>query len=68
MFGWIAACHQIGAAAVAWLAGLLRTQTGDYSMAFLLSGWLCLLAALLAAFIGASSRESLFFNPALDKA
>jgi sugar phosphate permease len=68
MFGWIAAGHQIGAAAVAWLAGLLRTETGDYSMAFLLSGWLCLLAALLAAFIGATSRESLFFDPALDKA
>jgi sugar phosphate permease len=68
MFGWIAACHQIGAAATAWLAGLLRTQTGDYSMAFLLSGWLCLLAALLAAFIGATSRENLFFDPALDKA
>jgi sugar phosphate permease len=68
MFGWIAACHQIGAAAVAWLAGVLRTETGDYSMAFLLSGWLCLLAALLAAFIGATSKESLFFDPALDKA
>ena len=68
MFGWIAACHQIGAAAVAWLAGLLRTQTGDYSMAFLLSGWLCLLAALLAAFIGAPSRENPFFSPAMDKA
>ena len=59
MFGWIAACHQIGAAAVAWVAGLIRTETGDYSMAFLSSGWLCLLAALLSAFIGTKASEPL---------
>lgn len=57
MFGWIAACHQIGAAAVAWVAGLIRTETGDYSIAFLSSGWLCLLAALLSVFIGTRSKE-----------
>jgi sugar phosphate permease len=66
MFGWIAACHQIGAAAVAWLAGLIRTETGDYSIAFLSSGWLCLLAALLSAFIGTRSRETLVLAPARD--
>jgi sugar phosphate permease len=59
MFGWIAASHQIGAAAVAWLAGILRTQTGDYATAFLSAGLLCLLAAFLAVFIGAGSKRSL---------
>jgi len=59
MFGWIAASHQVGAAAVAWLAGLLRTQTGDYSLAFFSSGLLCILAAFLAAFIGSGSKRSL---------
>jgi sugar phosphate permease len=56
MFGWIAASHQVGAAAVAWLTGILRTQTGDYSIAFLSSGLLCILAAFLAAFIGSGSK------------
>jgi sugar phosphate permease len=59
MFGWIAASHQIGAASVAWLAGLLRTQTGDYSIAFFSSGVLCMLAAFLATFIGSGSKRNL---------
>jgi sugar phosphate permease len=57
MFGWIAASHQIGAASVAWLAGLVRTQTGDYSLAFFSSGLLCILAAFLAIFIGSGSKR-----------
>lgn len=52
MFGWIAAAHQIGAAFAAWLAGLLRTNTGDYFSAFFSAGLLCLLASVLASFIG----------------
>jgi sugar phosphate permease len=59
MFGWIAASHQIGAAAVAWLAGILRTQTGDYASAFLSAGLLCFLAAFLAFFIGSGSKQTL---------
>jgi sugar phosphate permease len=59
MFGWIAASHQIGAASVAWLAGILRTQTGDYASAFLSAGLLCFLAAFLAVFIGSGSKQTL---------
>ena len=66
MFGWIAASHQIGAAAVAWLAGVLRTQTGDYSIAFFSSGLLCLLAALLASFIGSTTKRGLDPEPILE--
>ena len=66
MFGWIAASHQIGAAAVAWLAGVLRTQTGDYSIAFFSSGLLCLLAAVLASFIGATTKRHLNPEPILE--
>jgi sugar phosphate permease len=66
MFGWIAASHQIGAAAVAWLAGVLRTQTGDYSIAFFSSGLLCLLAAFLASFIGSTARRDLAPEPILE--
>jgi sugar phosphate permease len=67
MFGWIAASHQIGAATVAWLAGVLRTQTGDYSIAFLSSGLLCLLAAFLASFIGSSTKRGLNPEPILER-
>jgi sugar phosphate permease len=66
MFGWIAASHQIGAAVVAWLAGVLRTQTGDYSIAFLSSGLLCLLAAFLASFIGSPTKRGLNPEPILE--
>ena len=67
MFGWIAASHQIGAATVAWLAGVLRTQTGDYSIAFFSSGLLCLLAAFLASFIGSSTELCLNPEPILER-
>jgi sugar phosphate permease len=66
MFGWIAASHQIGAAAVAWLAGILRTQTGDYSIAFFSSGLLCVLAAFLAGFIGSGAKRNLLTEPILS--
>jgi sugar phosphate permease len=66
MFGWIAASHQVGAAAVAWLAGVLRTQTGDYSIAFFSSGLLCILAAFLATFIGSGSKRKLVAAPILE--
>ena len=48
MFGWIAAGHQVGAAATALTAGWVRTTVGDYQMAFWGSGALCLVAAMLA--------------------
>lgn len=51
MFGWIAAAHQIGAATVAFAAGYLRSATGNYLYAFVLSGALCLLAAALVPLI-----------------
>ncbi|MBE7244229.1 MAG: MFS transporter [Actinomycetospora chiangmaiensis] len=52
MFGWIAAMHQIGAAAAAWLAGEARTGTGTYLGAFVAAGILCLVAAMMALFVG----------------
>ena len=52
MFGWIAAAHQLGAALAAFAAGWLRVQFGSYFEAFMLSGLLCLAAALMVLFIG----------------
>ena len=45
MFGWIFASHQVGAALAATFAGTVRTYLGEYVIAFILSGIICLLAA-----------------------
>ena len=52
MFGWIAAAHQMGAASAAWLAGVVRVESGSYLPAFMSAGALCLVASVLVAFIG----------------
>ncbi len=51
-FGWIAATHQLGAAFAAWMAGVLRSSTGDYLSAFISAGALCLAASIMVTFIG----------------
>jgi sugar phosphate permease len=59
MFGWIAASHQLGAALAAFIAGALRVELGTYLAAFVLSGLLCLIAALMVLFIGRSPVTAL---------
>ena len=55
MFGWIAASHQIGAAAAAFLAGVSRSASGSYLDAFVVAGFVAVAAAFMALLIG---RES----------
>ena len=55
MFGWIFTGHQLGASSIAFLAGLIRTNTGSYDSAFILSGILCIIAAILVLFVGRTS-------------
>ena len=45
VYGWIFAAHQLGAATIAFAAGAVRTVFGDYQIAFMSSGLLCLIAA-----------------------
>jgi MFS family permease len=45
VYGWIFAAHQLGAATIAFAAGAVRTFFGDYQIAFMSSGLLCLVAA-----------------------
>ncbi|WP_443034637.1 MFS transporter [Streptomyces sp. BE303] len=47
VFGWVLACHQIGAAVVAGLAGLSRDAFGDYDLAWYAAGGLCAIAVAL---------------------
>ena len=57
MFGWIVAAHQIGAGAVAYLAGFIRSMQGNYDHAFVLSGAACILTAVAVLWIDRSATE-----------
>jgi MFS family permease len=52
IFGWLLAGHQLGAGATAFEAGALRSLLGDYYVPVLISGALCIVAALLVLRIG----------------
>ena len=44
IYGWIGASHQLGASMAAFGAGAIRTELGDYRVAFMIAGVLCLIA------------------------
>jgi MFS family permease len=46
VFGWVFASHMVGAGLAASFAGAVREHTGDYRLAWLTAGMLCILAAL----------------------
>jgi len=52
IYGWIFASHQVGSAAAAYFAGLMRADLGSYLEAFMVSGVLCFAAAVLVMLIG----------------
>jgi sugar phosphate permease len=56
-YGWIMVMHQVGAAVFAYAGGLLRIELGNYNGAFVMSGAICLIAALLALRIGRRSPK-----------
>jgi hypothetical protein len=58
------ASHQLGAAFAASAAGGLRTWLGDYQVAFISAGLLCLIASGLVIRIGRAARG----QPALQAA
>ncbi|MES2058706.1 MAG: MFS transporter [Pseudomonadota bacterium] len=47
VFGWVLVGHQLGAATAAFGAGLIREQTGSYTLAFLIAGAFALAASML---------------------
>jgi sugar phosphate permease len=59
VFGWISAGHQLGASAIALIAGVIRTTQGSYDSAFTLSAILCILAAFASLTIGMGRRTAL---------
>jgi MFS family permease len=46
VYGWVFAAHQIGGSIAALGAGIARVKFGDYSLAFYLSGFLCVITAM----------------------
>src|SRR3954466_9938354 len=56
VYGWVFMCHQLGGASAAFFAGLFRESFGAYTQAFMLSGALCLVAAIAALFIGGGRK------------
>jgi sugar phosphate permease len=56
MVAWITAIHMVGGALAAYLGGVLRIAFGTYVEAFMISGLLCIAAALMVLFIGAGRR------------
>jgi sugar phosphate permease len=52
IFGWLLAGHQLGAGVTALEAGVLHAMLGTYLVPVLISGSLCLVAALLVLRIG----------------
>lgn len=64
VFGWISAGHQLGAGAIALIAGIIRTTTGTYNSAFDLSAVLCLVAAVAVLGIGLGQRRTATLQPA----
>ncbi len=65
MFGWIFASHQVGAALAATFAGTVRTFLGDYLIAFILSGIICLFAAGLVLRINKGTHGEIHVEPAV---
>ena len=63
IYGWIGASHQLGASMAAFGAGAIRTELGDYRLAFLIAGVLCLIAGASFLTVGAE-RSALTAAPA----
>lgn len=57
VFAWIFSAHQFGAATAAWAAGLVRTSTGEYTLAWAVAGGLAITAALAILLIAATPRR-----------
>ncbi|HEX6872477.1 MAG TPA: MFS transporter [Micromonosporaceae bacterium] len=57
VFGWVFTAHQIGAAVAATGAGTVRDLTGEYRLAFVAAGVLCLFAAVMSVRIRRPSGQ-----------
>jgi sugar phosphate permease len=68
VYGWVFATHQLGGASAAFFGGLLRETNGSYMEAFMISGLLCFIAAIMVLFIGGERAAPQPAAPAAAKA
>jgi sugar phosphate permease len=64
IYGWIGACHQLGASAAALAAGTARTVVGDYRSSFWIVGALCFLTGFAFLFCRQALEKSKQSTPA----
>ena len=57
MIAWITVIHQVGGAGAAYFGGVLRITYGTYLEAFILSGLMAIVAAVMVLFIGVGRRR-----------
>jgi sugar phosphate permease len=63
VFGWVFAAHQLGGALAAFGAGAAHSWLGEYLVAFLVAGGLCLLAAGMVIGIRGPARRAAVHLP-----
>jgi len=57
VFGWVFAAHQVGAGIASVLAGIVRDQTGQYTVAWFTAAGLCVVAAVISGAIARRPRS-----------
>jgi MFS family permease len=68
IFGWVAAGHQIGAAAAAAFAGWMHSWQGNYVQAFVIAGFTGLVAAVISLLIARPGKDAAQLKPAAQGA
>jgi len=66
VYGWIGASHQLGASMAAFGAGAIRTEMGEYRLAFMTAGMLCLIAGMSFIVVGRVLKPRLTLWQATD--
>ena len=67
VFGWVFASHQVGAAAMALVAGIVRDRLHTYDLAWYVGGALCLAAGVLSLAVGRARRPVAAVVPGLQQ-
>jgi len=68
IYGWIFFSHQLGAATTAYAAGAIRDSLGDYQLAFVAGGLLCLVGASMALLVRSRQVQPLVPAPGVAAA
>jgi predicted MFS family arabinose efflux permease len=58
VFGWVNAAHQVGAAAMAFVGGVIRDVVGSYVPMWLLVAGLCLAAAAMSRLVNTTPQTA----------